>query len=69
MGGPWRDRTYTVPKMPDAWFPNAAPRPTDPTPAPLDRLQVYAACLVIGMVLGAVALILVSPWLPFAVLR
>ena len=65
-GGAWRDRTYTPPGPPTPLF---SPDPLSRRGEPPNYLTVYALCLVIGMVFGAVALIVVSPWLPFTVLR
>lgn len=65
MGGPWRDRPPAL--GPGRWIddpPHAvdgmSPRWADPTHA-----HVVAAAFVLGAIVGAGALVLVAPYLPF----
>lgn len=58
MGGPWRDRGYTP-----------TPPPTLETVRAVtggSQLGAYLAGVVIGMILGAAALYLAIPVLPYA---
>lgn len=67
MGGPWRSRNYT-PHSPVEF-----PSPLDPLGCSRclkpSYLGSYLIGLILGAIFGAVALIVVSPYLPFAVLR
>lgn len=59
MGGPWRDRSY-VPSVP------TGDRPTMPDLSVLggSQLGAYLAGIIIGMILGVIALWLAIPYLP-----
>ena len=65
MGGPWHDRNY-VPSVPAGARPTGGPLESRPSDS---LLGAYLAGFALGAIFGVTVLWIVSPWLPFGVLR